>query len=374
MATTERDHAVATERAPAATTERLPIRVGVIGFGLAGEVFHAPLIAGIPQMELASIVTSDPGRQQRARAGYPNTAVLADVEQLWSDAREHDIVVIGTPNSSHVALAHRALASGLAVVIDKPMAPTSAQAQRLVEEAEDRGLLLTVFQNRRWDGDYLTVRRLLDEGTLGDVVRFESRFERWRPTVASGAWRERAEPEEAGGLLFDLGAHLIDQAVQAFGPPTHVYAEVERRRPRARVDDDSFVALRHERGTISHLWMSALAAVRGPRMRVLGLEGAFEKRGLDMQEEALGRGMRPGDEGWGREPPDAWGTLQMGDESRLVETEPGAYPDFYRLLAEAFGSGGPPPVDPRDAVLGLRIIEAAFESARRGAVIPFDRG
>jgi predicted dehydrogenase len=352
--------------------DRDAIRVGLIGFGLAGEVFHAPLIAATPGMRLASIVTSDGARQTRARAAYPGTTVLPDVERLWTSAPELDLIVIGTPNSSHVPLASAALERGLAVVIDKPMAPTSADGQHLVEEAKARGVLLTVFQNRRWDGDYLTVRRLLDVGALGDVVRFESRFERWRPEVSPGAWRERAEREEAGGLLFDLGAHLIDQAVQAFGAPSHVYAEVKRRRSGAEVDDDTFVALRHGNGTISHLWMNVLAAIRAPRMRVLGLEGAFEKHGLDVQEEALGSGIRPGDPEWGLEPPDAWGTLQVGGETRMVQTEPGAYEAFYEGLAEAMRSGGPPPVDPRDSVQGLRIIEAAFESAQTGAVVPFE--
>ena len=355
-----------------ATTEERDhhaIRVGLIGFGLGGEVFHAPLIQTTPGMRLATIVTSDPARQARAHTSYPAAAVVPDVEGLWADASELDLIVIGTPNSSHVPLARAAFDHGLAVVIDKPMAPTSADGRALVEEAEARGVLLTVFQNRRWDGDYLTVRRLLQDGALGDVVRFESRFERWRPEVSPGAWRERAEPGEAGGLLFDLGAHLIDQAVQAFGPPTHVYAEVERRRPGAEVDDDSFVALRHPSGTVSHLWMNVLAAIRGPRIRVLGLNGTFEKHGLDVQERALSDGMRPGDDGWGREPPDAWGMLQVGGETRLVETEPGAYEEFYRRLAESMTSGGPPPVDPRDSVRGLRIIEAASESARTRDVI-----
>jgi predicted dehydrogenase len=330
------------------------------------------LIASTPQLELASIVTSDPGRQERARAGYPRASVVPQVEHLWSAASKLDLIVIATPNSSHVPLAMAALERGLALVIDKPMAPTAAEARRLVEEADARGLMLTVFQNRRWDGDYLTLRWLLHEGELGDVVRFESRFERWRPSVKPGAWRERAGPEEAGGLLFDLGAHLIDQAVQAFGPATHVFAEIERRRPGAEVDDDTFVALRHEGGTSSHLWMNVLAAIPAPRMRVLGLNGAFEKLGLDGQEDALRRGMRPGDERWGREPPDRWGTMQVGDETRMVETQLGAYPDFYRLLAEALRSAGLPPVDPRDAVQVLRIIEAAFESARTGAVVAFE--
>jgi len=349
------------------------IRVGLIGFGLAGEVFHAPLISTTPGMVLASIVTSDPGRQARARAAYPDASVLPNADALWANAETHDLVVIGTPNRSHVPLATAALGSGLSVVIDKPMAPTAAEGTRLVEEAESRRLTLTVFQNRRWDGDFLTLQRLLAGGELGEVVRFESRYERWRPSVNKDAWREGSDPEEAGGLLFDLGAHLIDQAVQAFGAPTHVYAEVERRRRGAEVDDDAFVALEHEGGVRSHLWMNVLAAILGPRMRVLGLNGTFEKYGLDVQEDALSAGGRPGDPDWGREPPEDWGTLRIGERDRRIETEPGAYERFYRGLAEAMRSGGPPPVDPRDSVRGLRIIEAAFESARSGTVVAFDR-
>jgi predicted dehydrogenase len=348
------------------------IRVGLIGFGLAGEVFHAPLISTTPGMEIASIVSNDPGRRARAHAAYPDASVLPNADALWANGAAHDLIVIGTPNRSHVPLATAALQSGLPVVIDKPMAPTAAEGARLVEEAEARGLMITVFPNRRWDGDYLTVRRLLADDVLGRVVRFESRFERWRPSVDGDAWREGSDPKEAGGLLFDLGAHLIDQAVQAFGPPARVYAEVERRRPGAEVDDDAFVALEHEGGVRSHLWMNAISAVNAARMRVLGLNGAYAKFGLDVQEAALSDGMRPGDPGWGRDPMERWGTLRVGDDERRVETERGAYERFYRELADAMRSGGPPPVDPRDSVQGLRIIEAAFGSARAGAVVPFE--
>ncbi len=349
-----------------------PIRVGLVGYGLAGAVFHAPLVASTPGMVLRSVVTGNPGRQSSARQDHPGTAVLPSVDDLWSAASEHDLVVIGTPNRFHAPLALRAVEAGLHVVIDKPMAPTAAEGQKIAAEAEARGLLLTVFQNRRWDGDFLTLRRLLDEGALGDVVRFESRFERWRPAVRPDAWRERSEAEEAGGLLFDLGAHLIDQAVQLFGTPTHVYAEVDRRRPGAGVDDDTFVALEHPNGVRSHLWMNVLAAIRDPRLRVLGLSGTYVKYGLDVQEEALANGMRPGDPDWGREPPDRWGRLVTDDGERTVETEPGAYEKFYVGVVEALGSSGPPPVDPLESVDVLRIIEAAFDSARSGSVVPLE--
>jgi predicted dehydrogenase len=349
-----------------------PIRVGLVGYGLAGEVFHAPLIAATPGMALRSIITSNTERQTRARGRYGDVASVGSIDELWAAAAEHDLVVIGTPNRFHVPIALRALEAGLHVVIDKPMAPSAAEGQRAVEEAEARGLMLTVFQNRRWDGDFLTLRRLIDEGILGEVVRFESRFERWRPEVRPDAWREWSDPEEAGGLLFDLGSHLIDQSVQLFGPPTRVYAEVDRRRPGAGVDDDAFVALEHANGVRSHLWMNVLAAIRDPRMRVLGMKGTYEKFGLDVQEEALASGMRPGDPDWGRESPDSWGRLVTDDGERTVETEPGAYETFYAKAVEALRSSGPPPVDPLDSVEVLRIIEAAFDSSRTGSVVPLE--
>ena len=348
-----------------------PIRVGLVGYGLAGAVFHGPLVASTPGMVVRSAVTGDPQRQAQARKAHPDADMFPTVDDLWAAASDHDLVVIGTPNRFHVPITLRALEENLHVVLDKPMSPTAAEGQRVVAEAEARGRLLTVFQNRRWDGDFLTLRKLLTEGALGDVVRFESRFERWRPAVRPDAWRERSEAEEAGGLLFDLGAHLIDQAVQLFGPPTRLYAEVDRSRPGAEVDDDTFVALEHANGVRSHLWMNVLAAIRDPRMRVLGLLGTYEKYGLDVQEEALASGIRPGDPDWGREPPGAWGRLVTDDGERTVETEPGAYEAFYTGVVEALRRSGPPPVDPLDSVMVLRIIETAFESARTGSVVPF---
>jgi predicted dehydrogenase len=346
-----------------------PIRVALIGYGLAGAVFHGPLISSTPGMSLATIVTGDPGRRARASSDHPDARLLAGVDALWQRAADHDLVVVASPNRSHVPLGLAALEAGIPVVIDKPMAPTAEEGRRLVAEAAERDLLLAVFQNRRWDGDFLTVRRLLSEDALGPIVRFESRFERWRPQVLPEAWRERGDPKEAGGLLFDLGSHLIDQAVVLFGPPRTVYAEVDHRRPSAEVDDDVFVALEHGSGVRSHLWMSVLAAIRGPRMRLLGFRAAFEKFGLDVQEQALSEGARPDDPAWAREPPEQWGRLSTGDDERTIETEPGAYQEFYLGVAASLREGAPPPVDPNDSVMGLELIEAAQKSARTERVI-----
>jgi predicted dehydrogenase len=277
--------------------------------------------------------------------------------------------VISTHNVSHVPLGLDALGAGLATVIDKPLAATAADGRRLAAAAAASGLLLSVFQNRRWDADVRTVRRLIDDGRLGAVHRFESRYERWVPAADTSAWRERGAPEEAGGLLFDLGSHLVDQAMQLFGKPTRVYAEVDLRREGVEVDDDVFVALEHPGGVRSHLWTTVLAASAGPRFRVLGDRGTFEKHGMDVQEPALAAGGMPGDRAWGREPEAQWGRLTTPDGSEVVESLPGAYETYYAGIAHALRTGGPPPVDVEDSIAGLEVLEAARESARTHTVV-----
>src|SRR5579863_2816954 len=348
-------------------------RVALIGYGLAGSVFHAPLIAATAGMRVAAIVTSSPTRQQQARQDYPAAAILPAVETLWSQASHYDLVVVATPNRTHVPLGMAALHAGLPVVIDKPLAASVADALQLISLSKQTGKLLTVFQNRRWDNDFLTVRQLLADGLLGRVTRFESRYDRYRAEPRAGVWRESAATEDAGGLLYDLGSHLIDQAVQLFGPPQQVYAEMARQRPGAQVDDDTFVALTFEQGVHAHLWMSVVARRAGPRFRVSGLRGTYEKWGLDPQEEALGAGKRPGDPDWGKEPPELWGRLstEVGGIhlDGAVETLNGSYERFYALLCEALLTGGPAPVDAGDALLTLHIIAAAQQSARQKQTI-----
>lgn len=343
------------------------IRVGLIGYGLAGAAFHAPLIAAVPGLRLAAVVTRDPGRAAQAVAEYPGVRVVDSAGALWEGGSPSvDLVVVATPNRTHAPLARAALEAGLPVVVDKPLAARAEEGRRLAEEARRRGLMLTVFQNRRWDGDFLTVRRLLDEGALGQVQRFESRFERWRPEPKPG-WREEADPADAGGILYDLGSHLIDQALVLFGPARHVYAELDLRREGVRVDDDSFVALTHASGVRSHLWTSVVAAQLGPRLRVLGSRAAYTKHGRDVQEEALRAGARPA-AGWGEDPEARWGELGAGDETRRIRTEPGAYTSFYAGVASALRDGAPPPVDPMEAVAVLEVIEAALRSAAGNTV------
>jgi scyllo-inositol 2-dehydrogenase (NADP+) len=328
------------------------LRAGIAGYGLAGEVFHAPLVDAVDGIDVAGIVTTNAERQARVSSAYPDARVVPDVDELWDGI---DLLVIAAPNRAHVPLGLAAVEHGVALVVDKPLAPNAADGERLIEAAEAAGVPLTVFQNRRLDGDFLTLRGLLERGELGAVTRFESRFERFRPEVSDG-WRELGDAAEGGGLLLDLGAHLVDQARVLFGPPLRVYAELDQRRPGGQVEDDVFVALEHAGGVRSHLWMSAVAPLNGPRFRVSGLERGFASDGLDPQEAQLADGVRPGDPGYG--------------ESEGHET--GAYQRFYEGVRDWLRDGAPAPVDPRDSLACLRVLEAARRSAQTHSVIELE--
>lgn len=339
------------------------IRVALIGYGLGGRSFHAPVIAATAGMRIAAIVTGNIDRQRLAAAEHPGARLVETPAELLQNLTGIDLVVISTPNRTHVPLALQSIEAGCPVVVDKPVATTSDEARVLVAEARRREVFLSVYQNRRWDGDFLTLRKLIADGALGAVHRFESRLERWRP-LPKGGWRELADPSEAGGLLFDLGSHLIDQALCLFGPVTEVYAELDRRRPGMAVDDDVFVALTHASGVRSHLWTSALVAQTGPRLRVLGDVAAYTKVTADVQEDALRRGERPDGPQWGVEPAAQYGLLGIDGNTRAVITERGDYREFYAGVGRSLREGAPPPVDPRDAIAVLEIIERARVNLR----------
>ena len=349
-----------------ATPSAPSLRVGLIGYGLAGSVFHAPLITVTPGLSLAAVVTANDERRAQAQREHPGVEVVDQVEQLWS--LDLDLVVVASPNRLHAVHATAALEAGAAVVVDKPLAVSAAEAKELAGVAEQRGLVLSVFQNRRWDGDFLTVSSLVRAGKLGTVHRFESRFERWRPQL-KGGWRELGDPAEAGGILYDLGSHLVDQALTLFGPVTEVYAEVDRLRTDAQADDDAFVALRHAAGTRSHLWMSALAGNLGPRFRVLGSESAYVCHGLDGQESALRAGRTPSDAGWGVTRPAGYGLLGTGEDAVPFPTEHGAYQRYYEGIAGALRGRAPVPVEAGDAIAALTVLEAARLSAIEQRVV-----
>ncbi|MFD6096954.1 Gfo/Idh/MocA family oxidoreductase [Nocardiopsis flavescens] len=344
------------------------LHVALIGYGKGGEVFHAPVIEAVPGLRLSAVVTGNPERARTVRERHPGATVYPTVADLWADVGRYEIAVVTTPNDTHAPLARAALEAGVSVVVDKPFALTAAQARELTDLADKLGRVLTVYQNRRWDADFLTLWNLVEEGALGRVHRFESRFERWRP-LPKGTWRESGAVENGAGLLYDLGPHLIDQAVNLFGPVASVYAEVDSLREGVQADDDVFLSLRHARGTRSQLWMSALAAQGGPRFRVLGDAAAFTSYGMDGQEARLLAGESPAAADWGVLPESAWGLLGADGATRRVPSVRGAYTEFYAGVRDAVGEGEPLPVDPHEVIHGLEVIEAARRSARTGTVV-----
>jgi predicted dehydrogenase len=344
------------------------LHVALVGFGLGGAVFHAPFIAATPGLRLAAVVTRDPERQAQAAREHPGVALLDHVDRVWERADDYDLAVIAAPNAAHAPLAMRALAAGLHVVVDKPFAATAADARVLAEEARARGLFAAPYHNRRWDGDFLTVRRLVADGTLGAVQRFESRFDRWR-AVAKPRWTSPDADTVGEGIDLDLHTHLVDQALVLCGPVAEVYAEYDRRHPDVTAADDVFLALTHASGARSHLTASTAAGLQGPRFAVFGTRAAYVKQGADPQEDALRAGVRPGGPGWGEEPPERWGRVGAGGVGEPVRTEAGAYQRYYAGVVAALRDDAPRPVAPEDAVAGLEVIEAARRSAAERRVV-----
>jgi scyllo-inositol 2-dehydrogenase (NADP+) len=326
-------------------------RVGLIGYGLSGAHFHAPLLSREPAMALIAVAT----RQAEAVArDWPGVRVVS-VEALLADP-EIDLVVVATPNDSHAALAERALRAGKHVVVEKPFTLDSAEAERLGELARERGRCLAVFHNRRWDGDFLTVRQLLEQGRLGRLYSFESHFDRYRPQVKK-RWKEEEGP--GGGTLWDLGAHLVDQALQLFGMPESISADLGRQRPEARAVDWFHLLLRY--GELRVILRSgSVVHEPWPRFVLHGEADAYVKYGLDPQEEQLKAGLMPGMAGWGAEPAERHGRLSRGG---IVPTVTGRYEEFYRQLAAAMAGEGPVPVTAESAGQVIHVLEAALRSA-----------
>src|SRR5689334_15115498 len=330
-----------------------PVRIGLVGYGFGGRRFHAPLIASAPQCELVGVVTRATERRaliQQDLPGVPAFDSLADLAAAGAQA-----VAISTPAATHLDLVHEAIDRGLAIVCDKPFALDAGSARDAVKAARKAGVALTVYQNRRWDSDLLTVRRLIADDSIGRVTRFESRFERFRPGQA---------PKPAGGgALRDFGSHLVDQALLLFGPVDRVHAEVHS--ADNGLDDDFFLALRHTGGVHSLLWGSSVQGAPGPRFRVTGTTGTYVVGGVDGQEQLLVEGRSPATEGdkWGLEPPERWGKIHRGDVSEPVPSERGRWDTFYPAFAAAVRGDGPLPVDPADAVHALEVLDRARSKA-----------
>jgi len=342
------------------------LRVLILGYGFAGAWIHDPVIRSVPELVVTGVVTSDPKRRRLAESRHPGVTVFSTPEDAFEKA-EADVAVVATPNHRHVELTLAAFEAGMDVVVDKPLASTAGECDRLVEESRRQGRSLAVFHNRRWDGDYLTIKRLVDEGRLGAVHRLTSRFDRWLPNPSPG-WRDTT-PEQGGGLLLDLGSHLVDQAIRLLGPVSRVYAELRTLHPSRQSDDDMFVALTHSSGATSHLYAGSHEGDPSLRFRVSGSEGTYLKRGKDVQEERLLAGVLPVPGETGVEPREAWGRIFRGEDSEEVETVPGDWSAFYRDLVAHLTEGASLPVSGTEAREVLTVLDAARSSDLSGEVV-----
>ena len=342
-----------------------PLRTALLGYGSVSQVFHVPLLRALPEFRLVAAASQNP----QTPAALPEAQVFATPEALLAGS-DAELVVVATPNRTHFALARAALESGRHVLVEKPFTLTVGEAQALVTLAQERGLVLSVFQNRRWDGDFLTLQQVLAGRELGRVTALHSHFDRFRPQVRD-RWRESDEP--GAGIWYDLGPHLVDQALTLFGLPRRVRADLARMRSGARSDDHAEVTLDYsdaggERRVTLHA--SMLTAYAAPRFVAHGTAGSFVIEDLDPQEEALKAGETPGAPGWGLGAPD--GRLFSGQGERAVPRLPGDYPAFYRALAAAIREGSPPPVTPQQALDTMRVLVAAQRSQDQGGWVSLE--
>ncbi len=336
------------------------INVALFGYGYAGKTFHAPLIMGVSGLRLAAVVSSD---ERKVREDFPQVAVSASHDQVFAD-NDVELVVVATPNDTHYDLAKRALLAGKHVVVDKPFTTTSSEAEELIKLAREQNRFLSVFHNRRWDSDFLTVRRLLEEGALGDVMHFESHFDRYRPEVRQ-RWREQAGA--ASGIWYDLGPHLLDQVLQLFGMPDAIQADLEMQRDQAQSVDYFHVVLRYGKMR-AVLHGGALVAADSPRFTIHGKLGSYIKFGLDTQEDALKRKIDVHNKDFGVDGRDGLLTIASGlvDGAALVSnslsTERGDYLAYYSGVRDALRNGAANPVVPDDALAVMRLIELGCKS------------
>ena len=346
------------------------VRVGLVGFGMAGRVFHGPLLSSTEGLELAAVMERT---TNKAAERYPGIKVYRSMEEMLADD-SLGLFVVATPNATHVPLAKQILSAGKNVVVDKPMAITSAEAAELMKLAKEHGVLLAPFHNRRWDSDFLTIKKLLHEGSLGRLVYLESRFDRWRPApLTERLWKESADG--GAGTLQDLGPHLADQAIALFGKPEAVSADIVREKDNMKVNDSFTVRLRYPRLIVT-LGANNLSMPPGARFHLRGTKGNYWKYGLDPQEAALNKITRIADRNWGQEPAAAWGTLYVdidgGSVSRPVEPVAGDYRLYYAGIRDALLGNAPAPMSGIDGWRVARLLEWAMESSEKRCEVVCD--
>lgn len=335
------------------------IQVGIIGYGLSGRFFHGPLLKASTHYDVKYIVTADPAKVEAANQDFPKALIIPDESAILADCTI-DLVVLCTPNTLHFPLASAALNAGKHVVVEKPFTVTANEAQALVALANEKQLKLTVYHNRRFDGDFKTLQTLIKTNTFGAIVSFESHFDRYRPEFKINSWREANLP--GSGLLYDLGSHLLDQTITLFGMPTELYAETRRER-HGQTDDAFEIHLYYPNLKVT-LKASSLIKEPTPRFSIYGTKAAYVKYGLDPQEEALRAGKLPLTLDWGTEFEPQWGILNTQNSREPYPTLAGSYPDFYENLYEAITSNKPLAISASDGLRVIQLIEAAIESNR----------
>ncbi|HEM6842826.1 TPA: oxidoreductase [Providencia stuartii] len=343
-----------------------PIKVGIVGYGYASKTFHAPFIATLPGYELTAISSSN---SDKVTADWPDVEVVSSPEQLFANP-EIELVIIPTPNDTHYPLASQALAAGKHVVVDKPFTVTVEEAQSLQQQAQQAGKLLSVYHNRRWDAGYLTLKKLFADGCLGDIKYYESHFDRYRP-VTRQRWREAAVA--GGGIWYDLGPHLLGQALQFFGKPASITADLGMIRPGAEAVDYFHVLLHYpDKKVVLHA--TTVAAAESPLYVIHGMKGSYVKYGLDSQEENLKNGLLPTHENWGIDQRNGVVTLSQGDAliSQEWQNEKGNYGGYYLAIHEAIRHGAANPVQPQEAIEIMKLIEAGILSDKQKRTVTLD--
>jgi predicted dehydrogenase len=338
----------------------MKLKVGIAGYGLAGRSFHAPILAGT-NFEVTAVLTTNDVRKRHAKEDFPTVKIVSTIEELC--AQDLDLIVIASGNQVHLSQALTAINAGIPTVVDKPMGINVAQTREILDAADSAGVAVTTYFNRKWDSDILTLKRVIRDGQIGRVIRMDSRFERFRPQLNPQSWRENNSPEDGGGLLLDLMPHLISTAIECFGPANLKSSSI--RSVRGGADDDCVLVLAHETGVESILSASAVVGAPGPRLRVIGSEGAFVVKELDPQEALLRAGKAPKDGKW-EEGTSSQAFIHRGDSVEEFKTDPGNYASFYSLVHEAIVNKKAMPISPEEILAVAQIIDKAREINSHG--------
>lgn len=338
----------------------MKLKVGIAGYGLAGRSFHAPILAGT-NFEVTAVLTTNDVRKRHAKEDFPTVKIVSTIEELC--AQDLDLIVIASGNQVHLSQALTAINAGIPTVVDKPMGINVAQTREILDAADSAGVAVTTYFNRKWDSDILTLKRVIRDGQIGRVIRMDSRFERFRPQLNPQSWRENNSPQDGGGLLLDLMPHLLSTAIECFGPANLKSSSI--RSVRGGADDDCVLVLAHETGVESILSASAVVGAPGPRLRVIGSEGAFVVNELDPQEALLRAGKAPKDGKW-EEDTSSQAFIHRGDSVEEFKTDPGNYASFYSLVHEAIVNKTAMPISPEEILAVAQIIDKAREINSHG--------